>query len=58
MDSLDVWCPNDECSGMFQYEVETENMGEGTGHNMVCPHCGMEVYFEIGYIPVVQNEKI
>ena len=58
MESLDVWCPNDECSGMFQYEVETEDMGAGSEHDMVCPHCGMKVCFEIDYEPVVQNERL
>jgi hypothetical protein len=58
MERLDVWCPNDDCAGMFQYKVETEDMGEGTEHNMACPYCGVKVYFEISYDPIVGNERL
>jgi hypothetical protein len=58
MEKLDIWCPNDKCGEVFQYEVETENMGAGTQHDMDCPFCDKKVYFEIDYKPVVGDERL
>jgi phage FluMu protein Com len=56
MESLDVWCPN--CDMLIQYQVETEDMGAGTEHDIKCPRCKKQVYFEIDYEPVVGNERL
>jgi hypothetical protein len=54
---FDIHCPFDDCGKVFEYYVETEDMGAGSEHDIECPNCERKIYFEIEYFPTICNER-
>lgn len=59
MHEMEVYCANeDECTELLKLEIESEDMGEGSEHEVKCDSCGKTTVFNIAYMPVTDDEKI
>lgn len=48
METLNIWCQNDECGAHFPVELDSKI--EGDTHEKECPKCGWITTFEIIYV--------
>lgn len=57
-EKLDVHCPDLDCQGITEVELDNEDLGDGCEHTIECEDCKKKILYSIGYCPSAYSECI